>query len=167
MPSTIGLGSTGPDVKRLQRVLARHLMWNPFGPITGSFDTSLETAVKTFQQSNGLIVDGIAGPATWAALPNYREASPELKHGSHGPGVAWLQKALAGSDIAIEFTPYSGPIDGIFGDGTGVAVRALQTWAGLTVNGIVGDDTWFAWMTPGSAQQLTLEGACGLTDGLL
>ena len=41
MPSTIDLGSTGPDVKRLQRVLARHLMWNPFGPITGTFDASL------------------------------------------------------------------------------------------------------------------------------
>ncbi len=167
MPSTIDLGSTGPDVKRLQRVLARHLMWNPFGPITGTFDASLETAVKTFQQSNGLVVDGIVGPATWAALPAYREASPELKHGSHGPVVAWLQKALAGSDIAIQFAPYGGSIDGIFGNGTGVAVRALQTWAGLTADGIVGDDTWFAWMTPGSAQQLTLEGACGLTDGLL
>ena len=31
---------------------------------------------------------------------------------------------------------------------------------------LVGDDTWSTWMTPGSAQQLTLEGACGLTDGL-
>jgi hypothetical protein len=32
---------------------------------------------------------------------------------------------------------------------------------------LIGNDTWFTWMTPGSAQQLTLEGACGLTDGLL
>jgi peptidoglycan hydrolase-like protein with peptidoglycan-binding domain len=46
MPSTISLGSTGDDVKRLQRVLARHLLWNPFGPITGIFDVSLESSVK-------------------------------------------------------------------------------------------------------------------------
>jgi peptidoglycan hydrolase-like protein with peptidoglycan-binding domain len=167
MPATISLGSTGEDVKRLQRVLARHLLWNPFGPITGIFDSVLETAVKSFQQSNGLTVDGIVGPQTWAALPSYREASPQLGKGSEGPGVAWLQKTLSGMNVAIQFTGYSGAIDGVFGPATETAVRALQSWAGVTVDGIVGDDTWFVWMTPGSAQQLTVEGACGLTDGLL
>jgi peptidoglycan hydrolase-like protein with peptidoglycan-binding domain len=167
MPATISLGSTGGDVRRLQRVLARHLLWNPFGPITGTFDAGLETAVKNFQSSQGLTPDGIVGPATWAALPSYREASPELQQGSKGPGVAWLQKALSGADVVVQFTPYGGAIDGIFGPVTDASVRALQTWAGITVDGIVGDDTWFVWMTPGTAQQLTLEGACGLTNGLL
>jgi peptidoglycan hydrolase-like protein with peptidoglycan-binding domain len=167
MPTTISLGSTGDDVKRLQRVLARHLLWNAFGPITGTFDSSLETAVKSFQQSNGLPVDGIVGPQTWLALPSYREASPQLQQGSLGPGVAWLQKSLSGANIAVQFVPYAGAIDGVFGPATDVAVRALQTWAGVTVDGIVGDDTWFVWMTPGSAQQLTLEGATGLTNSLL
>jgi peptidoglycan hydrolase-like protein with peptidoglycan-binding domain len=114
-----------------------------------------------------LTPDGIVGPATWAALPSYREASPELQQGSKGPGVAWLQKALSGADVVVQFTPYGGAIDGIFGPVTDASVRALQTWAGITVDGIVGDDTWFVWMTPGTAQQLTLEGACGLTNGLL
>ena len=167
MPSTISLGSAGDDVKRLQRVLARHLQWNPFGPITGTFDASLESSVKSFQQANGLTVDGIVGPATWSALPNYREASPELKNGSMGPAVAWLQRVLAGDDIVINFTPYAGAIDGIFGPQTETAVRAFQTWAGLAVDGVVGDNTWFTWMTPGTAQQLTLEGACGLTNKIL
>jgi len=167
MPATISLGSTGDDVKRLQRVLARHLLWNPFGPITGTFDASLETSVKSFQQSNGLTVDGIVGPATWAALPTYREASPELKQGSKGPAVAWLQKALSGAVVVVEFAPYTGAIDGIFGPKTETAVRALQTWAGGAANGVVQDDTWFVWVTPGSAQQLTVEGTCGLTNGLL
>ncbi|MFZ1017063.1 MAG: peptidoglycan-binding domain-containing protein, partial [Candidatus Cybelea sp.] len=85
----------------------------------------------------------------------------------HGPGVAWLQKTLSGANVAVQFTPYTGAIDGIFGPATDAAVRALQTWGGVTVDGIVGDDSWFVWMTPGSAQQLTLEGACGLTNGLL
>lgn len=167
MPATISLGSHGHDVKRLQRVLARHLLWDPFGPITGSFDAGVETAVKSFQQSEGLTVDGIVGPQTWAALPSYREASPRLAQGSLGPGVAWLQKALSGAIVAVAFRPYNGAIDGIFGTQTEAAVRALQTWAGIAVDGVVGDDTWFVWMTPGSAQQLTLEGASGLTDGLL
>jgi peptidoglycan hydrolase-like protein with peptidoglycan-binding domain len=167
MPATISLGSTGADVKRLQRVLARHLLWNPFGPITGVFDASLETAVKNFQSAEGLTVDGIVGPATWAKLPPYREASPTLQPGSEGPVVAFLQRALAGDVVAISFAPYAGAIDGIFGPQTEAAVKALQTWAGHGADGVVRDDTWFIWMTPGSAQQLTLEGACGLTQNLL
>jgi peptidoglycan hydrolase-like protein with peptidoglycan-binding domain len=167
MPATISLGSQGEDVKRLQRVLARQLLWNPFGPITGVFDTTLETSVKSFQQANGLVADGVVGPTTWAKLPSYREASPELKTGSLGPAVAWLQKVLAGQQFVISFTPYDGAIDGIFGPKTNTAVQALQTWAGLPANGVLDDDTWFTWMKPGSASQLTLEAASNLTNGLL
>jgi peptidoglycan hydrolase-like protein with peptidoglycan-binding domain len=167
MPASIGLGAIGDDVKRLQRVLSRHLLYNPFGPITGVFDAQLETSVKNFQSAQGLTVDGIAGPATWSALPAYREASPTLQVGFTGPGVAFLQRTLAGKVIAVSWTPYTGAIDGIFGATTQSAVESLQSWAGLAVDGIVGDDTWFAWLTPGTAQQLTLEGACGLTAGLL
>jgi peptidoglycan hydrolase-like protein with peptidoglycan-binding domain len=84
MPATVSLGSTGDDVKRLQRVLARHLEWDPFGPITGVFDASLETSVKGVQSASRLTVDGICGPLTWNALPPYREASPVLQAGSTG-----------------------------------------------------------------------------------
>jgi peptidoglycan hydrolase-like protein with peptidoglycan-binding domain len=166
MPATIGPGSTGDDVKRLQRALARQLLWNPFGPITGVFDASLEASVKNFQQANGLTVDGIVGPATWAKLPSYREASPTLRNGSSGPAVAWLQQALSGADVVIQFPPYTGAIDGIFGAATASAVNALQSWAGVASTGAVDDNTWFIWLTPGSAQQLTLEGACGLLRNL-
>lgn len=167
MPATVSLGSTGDDVKRLQRVLARHLLWNPFGPITGTFDASLETSVKSVQSSNGLTVDGICGPQTWNALPPYREASPVLKNGSLGPAVAWLQKTLSGGAVTVSFAAYSGAIDGVFGPATETAVKALQTWAGHVADGIVGDDTWFIWLTPGSAQQLTVEGASELLNGLI
>jgi peptidoglycan hydrolase-like protein with peptidoglycan-binding domain len=166
MPATIQLGSTGDDVKRLQRVLARQLLWNPFGPITGVFDATLQTSVKDFQQTNGLTADGVVGPATWAKLPAYREASPTLANGSLGPAVAWLQQALVGKDVVVGFTPYPGAIDEIFGPVTETAVKALQTWAQRTATGVVDDNTWFIWLTPGSAQQLSLENACGLLDKL-
>jgi peptidoglycan hydrolase-like protein with peptidoglycan-binding domain len=169
MPATIGPGSMGDDVKRLQRVLARIVLWNPFGPITGVFDASLETAVKDFQQNNSLTVDGIVGPATWAKLPPYREASPTLPNGSLGPApvVAWLQQTMQGAAVAIQFPPYAGAVDGIFGPLTRNAVEGLQSWAGVTASGIVDDDTWFIWLTPGSAQQMTVEGACGLLRALI
>jgi peptidoglycan hydrolase-like protein with peptidoglycan-binding domain len=166
MPATIGPGSTGDDVRRLQRALARLLLWSPFGPITGQFDPGLEASVKSFQAANGLTVDGLVGPATWAKLPAYCEASPMLAAGRTGPAVAWLQQALAGKDLAVSFTPYAGPIDGQFGPLTEAAVRDLQNWAGVPVTGVVDDTTWFVWMTPGSAQQLTLENACGLLNKL-
>jgi peptidoglycan hydrolase-like protein with peptidoglycan-binding domain len=162
MAATVQLGSTGDDVKRVQRALARTLAWNPFGPISGVFDATLDTAVRSFQQSNVLTVDGIVGPQTWAALPN-GEPSPTLQQGATGPVVGRLQKALSGAVVAVMFAPYTGPIDNDFGPQTEAAVRALQTWAGKSVDGIVGDETWFTWMTPGTAQQLTLEGACAPT----
>ena len=167
MPATIGPGSTGDDVKRLQRVLARQLLWNPFGPITGMFDASVETSVKDFQQSNGLAVDGIVGPATWAKLPPYREASPTLQNGSTGPGVAWLQQVMKGSAVAILFPAYPGAVDGIMGPQTVSSLKDLQTWAGVPATGVADDTTWFIWLTPGTAQQLTVEGACGFTRDLL
>jgi peptidoglycan hydrolase-like protein with peptidoglycan-binding domain len=167
MPATIGPGSTGDDVKRLQRVLARQLLWKPFGPITGMFDASVETSVKDFQQSNGLTVDGIVGPATWAKLPAYREASPTLRNGSTGPGVAWLQQVMKGSAVAILFPAYPGAVDGIMGPQTVTALKDLQTWAGVAATGVADDTTWFIWLTPGTAQQLTVEGACGFTRNLL
>ena len=166
MSATVSLGSTGEDVKRVQRALGRRLEYNPFGPRTGIFDAELEMAVKSFQQDNGLVADGVVDPLTWAKLPSYREASPTLQLNSTGPAVAWLQQALAGSDIGIEFSPCKGPVDGTFGTLTEAAVLALQAWAGVPVDGVVSDDVWFIWMTPGSVQQLTLERACGLLDNL-
>jgi hypothetical protein len=79
MPAVIGLGSFGDDVKRLQRVLAHMLPWNPFGPITGIFDDGLETSVKGRRR---------CWPTTSANLPPYREVSPTLRAGCEGPAVA-------------------------------------------------------------------------------
>ena len=42
-----------------------------------------EAAVKDIQQSAGLVVDGVVGPLTWAALPN-GAAMPRLQEGSTG-----------------------------------------------------------------------------------
>lgn len=90
--------------ERLQRVLARQLFWNPFGPIV--FDAGLEVSVKNFQAANGLTIDGQVGPATWAKLPAYREASQTLAAGWAGPAVGWLQLALAGKETPVRFAPY-------------------------------------------------------------
>jgi peptidoglycan hydrolase-like protein with peptidoglycan-binding domain len=41
-------------------------------------------------------------------------------------------------------------------------VRSFQQTRGLTVDGRVGDETWFGLLTPGTVEHLTLEDAGGL-----
>jgi hypothetical protein len=62
---TIQQDATGPDVVYLQQRL------QDFGftlPVDGKFGPMTASAVRSFQNSNGLTADGIVGPATWAAL---------------------------------------------------------------------------------------------------
>jgi peptidoglycan hydrolase-like protein with peptidoglycan-binding domain len=163
VPSQIQLGSTGDDVKRLQRVLARSLQIGLDHPITGVFDAALDTAVRGVQAELGVPVDGVVGPVTWAALPPYREASPTLSQGATGPVVGWLQLTLGGDNLGhIDWVGYTGPIDGQFGPQTDASARSFQQTRGLTVDGVVGDETWFGLLTPGTVEHLTLENACGL-----
>lgn len=58
--TTIKKGSRGEDVKTLQRRL-NLIADGIFGKLT-------DEAVREFQKSHGLSVDGIVGPKTWAAL---------------------------------------------------------------------------------------------------
>ena len=69
-PRIIDKNMTGADVEVLQAVLkARGLLaTNP----DGIFGSHLETIVKKFQQMQGLAVDGVVGPLTWAALLDRR-----------------------------------------------------------------------------------------------
>src|SRR5438270_489525 len=59
-------GSSGPDVTGLQQKL-KDLGFDPNG-VDGNFGPGTRDAIIAFQQSKGLQADGIAGPATLAAL---------------------------------------------------------------------------------------------------
>lgn len=65
-PPLLRPGLQGWEVRRLQKLLAR-AGFAP-GPIDGAFGAGTERALKAFQQAHALGVDGLAGPATWAAL---------------------------------------------------------------------------------------------------
>src|SRR3954463_13400303 len=65
---TVKKGSTGEDVRRLQRILVMIKELDYTG-IDGIFGANTEAAVKSFQQGAGLAVDGVAGPNTWGKLP--------------------------------------------------------------------------------------------------
>lgn len=57
--------ATGPEVEWLQARLNAH---GAALVVDGRFGARTEAAVKAFQQSKGLEVDGIVGPLTWEAL---------------------------------------------------------------------------------------------------
>jgi peptidoglycan hydrolase-like protein with peptidoglycan-binding domain len=129
---------SGP-VRALQRRLAG-LGFAP-GPIDGRYGPLTTDAVERFQNASGLIVDGIVGARTLAALSarpssglapgaGYQQAA-----GSGRVRVRVLQRRLAG----LGFAP--GPIDGRYGPLTTDAVERFQSARRLTVNGIVGAQT--------------------------
>ncbi|MFB5192643.1 GH25 family lysozyme [Alicyclobacillus fastidiosus] len=64
---TVQLNSTGAAVETLQKDL-NTLGANPVLTVDGDFGAGTQTAVKAFQSAHGLTVDGVVGPATWAAI---------------------------------------------------------------------------------------------------
>lgn len=152
---TVQQGDTGDAVKRVQRALRR----TPDLAIVvdGIFGPATRAAVVGFQQGAGLTPDGIVGPLTWAALPD-GGPMPVLQQGDSGAVVSSLQTVLTnGADQWGGITPQG--IDGDFGPHTRAAVEAFQGWGGVTVDGIVGDQTWSVSLHAASA---TLESAVGL-----
>ena len=105
------------------------------------FDEDLDAAVRSFQQERGLLVDGIVGPWTFAALDAARWQLGDrlLRHSpghlARGDDVTELQERLLG----LGFHP--GRIDGLFGPDTEGAVRDFQRGVGLVADGEVGPAT--------------------------
>jgi hypothetical protein len=71
--TTLTPGSRGPQVKRLQRALAR--LGYPTGSVDGRYGPATMEALKRFQQADGLHPDGVLGPQTLQALRSKLAAS--------------------------------------------------------------------------------------------
>jgi peptidoglycan hydrolase-like protein with peptidoglycan-binding domain len=121
-------GSKGEDVRTVQFLL--RAPGHPTG-VDGVFGPLTKAAVQAFESSRGLAADGIVGQQTWPRLVI------QVQLGSSGDAVRAVQSQLHsrgdGNQIAI---------DGIFGPATDSAVRAFQKLLGLSVDGIVGPQTW-------------------------
>ncbi|MEB3209951.1 MAG: peptidoglycan-binding protein [Leptolyngbyaceae bacterium] len=136
------IGSTGSEVRQVQTRLTELGFYS--GPVTGFYGELTESAVRNFQSSNGLTVDGVVGPATLSAIQQGRQSSTSsapdpndgiLEQGETGPAVADLQRRLSSLNY------YNGPIDGDFGRLTADAVLRFQRAQGLVADGVVGPAT--------------------------
>ncbi|MDJ0694274.1 peptidoglycan-binding protein [Mastigocoleus sp. MO_188.B34] len=138
---TLTLGSTGDDVKDLQKVLNGTVADNTL-VVDGIFGRATQEAVTVFQKQYGLTVDGIVGSQTWAVLDtidideNDLIFPPTIRLGSTGEDVEYLQRRLNGIGL--------GPVvvDGIFGVATEKEVKKFQKHYDLTIDGVVGPKTW-------------------------
>lgn len=128
-------GSRNNFVYLLQFILNNDYGYNL--SVDGIFGNNTLSAVRDFQSNNGLTVDGLVGNNTWTFLLNL-PPYPLLREGARSSYVRFLQNLLQS-----KFIP-TGNIDGIFGSQTLNAVRAFQQENNLTVDGIVGDNTWNA-----------------------
>jgi peptidoglycan hydrolase-like protein with peptidoglycan-binding domain len=127
-------GSTDPAVRDLQAALTT-LGFDPQA-VDGVFGAKTENAVKAFQQSREITVDGVVGRVTWINIDEADQSHPVLRVGSTGLPVRRLQSRMS----AVGFD--TGGVDGRFGANTEAAVRTLQQAYNLGVDGIVGPQTW-------------------------
>ena len=168
--SPLRQGDSGTAVFTLQRQLNRIAKDYPFlGKLTvdGVFGPRMVSTVKTFQRQFNLTADGVVGRQTWykisyiyvsvkdlAELTSEGETSvgtlsdgswggTALRTGSTGSAVEQVQfwlNTLAQYESALP----SLSVDGRYGAATASAVRAFQRRYGLTVDGVVGRETWNA-----------------------
>jgi murein L,D-transpeptidase YcbB/YkuD len=155
---TIAQGATGADVRWAQYLLVRRVL--SYEQIDGIFGAVTTNAVKEFQASRGLTVDGIIGPQTWSALGGNGAEPPTEQQGSHGSIVSKLQTAL--NEGRGSFAPTSNPVlvvDGNFGPKTASAVKGAQTTGHIHADGVVGLQTW---ALPVHAAGQVLADLCGV-----
>lgn len=143
----------GEDVKTLQRDLKDN--GHDPGSVDGVFGPNTERSLRNFQDDFGLLVDGIAGPQTFAKLETLRHATKD-EQADHGfPRTLRLSDPmLRGSDVErlqIKLRDFGfnvGTPDGVFGPRTRDGVRAFQREKGLSVDGIAGPQTFSALISP-------------------
>lgn len=135
----------GPQVTQVQQRLQQLGFYS--STIDGVFGYRTYLAVKGFQSSKGLYVDGIIGPDTMNALngvstqtaapkPTAMPSGVRLKYGDVNTSVLQVQLRLK------ELGYFGGSTDGKYGYYTYTRVNQFQANNGLKADGVVGPLTW-------------------------
>ena len=135
---SIRRGDTGPAVSEIQSILVG---LDLLGDVSDVFDNDTETAVRAFQQSRGIGVDGLVGNETWQTLDGarWKLGARNLFHS--------VPNALVGEDVRtlqerlLEMGYDTGRADAIYGTQTAHAVAQFQREVGLTPDGSCGPQT--------------------------
>jgi N-acetylmuramoyl-L-alanine amidase len=106
-----------------------------------TFDDAVDTAVRAFQQSRGIGIDGLVGDETWGALDaaRWRLGARTLYQSVTDPLVGEDVRTL--QERLLEMGYDAGRPDSIYGARTARAVAQFQREVGLTQDGSCGPQT--------------------------
>jgi N-acetylmuramoyl-L-alanine amidase len=135
---SIRRGDSGPAVAEIRSILVGLELLDAASDV---FDDDTDQAVRAFQQSRGIGVDGLVGDETWGALDaaRWRLGARTLFHS--------VPDALVGEDVRalqerlLEMGFDAGRADSIYGPRTARAVAQFQREVGLTSDGSCGPQT--------------------------
>ena len=128
-------GDKGSAIAALQTQL-KALEYYEYGTITGYYGPVTEQAIERFQRTNGLTVDGIAGPETVALLESGHARYYCIYPGDRGADVEALQKRLQ----ELGYYTFES-ITGYFGTVTEHALKEFQAQCGLSIDAKAGKNT--------------------------
>lgn len=139
-------GDVGQSVEAVQEKLHGLGLYND--SIDGIYGVNTRSAVRKYQSSHGLVVDGIAGPHTLGSMfgsaattkaatsaTSTKSTNAYVNHGDRGQAVKNVQTKLKSLGYL------KGSVDGIFGPQTESAVKSFQRAHHLTADGVVGPKT--------------------------
>ena len=129
--AALAQGAQGDAVRALQQALLNQGI-SLAGGVDGVFGAGTVSAVKQFQNRNGLNATGVVDAATSLALGLTTNPLYGLKQGATGDAVKQLQQRLIDLGIALP-----GGADGVFGAGTTTAVKQFQGRVGYSKSGEV------------------------------
>ncbi|WP_433349816.1 peptidoglycan-binding domain-containing protein [Micromonospora sp. CA-111912] len=118
--------NTGVNVYTVQHLLTAR---GHATEIDGIFGSDTEAKVKSFQTAAGLGATGVVNATTWPALVI------TVRSGVTGDAVRAAQRQLNRRGYVLV-------VDGDFGPGTDGATRDFQRQNGLTVDGVIGVNSW-------------------------
>lgn len=128
-------GSVDPAITHYQERLAE-LGYLTESYTSGKMDKATVAAIKSFQDANGLVKDGVLGPTTMNALDSNDALKYALRLGMSGSKVKEVQRMLKKLGYLT-----SSQVTGYYDDATEDAVRLFQKRNGLSVDGTVGSKT--------------------------
>ena len=145
---TIPYGEISDQVRAMQQALQNEGYFPE--TVDGVFGPETIVAICRFQSDHDLYVDGEPGNVTLSKLYGKSGVSTDastvtqaqysqpdaLRYGCRGARVTQLQQALYDAGY------YTGSIDGYYGSHTCAAVKTYQWDFELTVDGVVGSQTW-------------------------
>lgn len=126
-------GSTGDDVKQLQEFLKNFTGAYPDGLVTGYYGPLTATAVKKFQEQNGIESVGVVGPKTQEKLNVLVSAIPATPTATTDPVTSSGQNQTSATAIppAMANTPGTSAVPY-----SGTEVRTLTIYRPVTTTGI-------------------------------